>query len=136
MKISDLTYLGGLRIELEHLRSGDKIITDAPTDNHGKGAAFSPTDLMCNSLASCALTVMGIQANSIKKPIESASATVHKTMSNNPRKVSKIEIEINISAPQYSAREQEQLRKIGVECPVALSLHQDLIQEIRIVFTA
>ena len=30
-------YLGGLRTEAEHLQSGNKLITDAPLDNNGKG---------------------------------------------------------------------------------------------------
>ena len=45
MKTSSIKYLGNLRTEATHLRSGNKIITDAPVDNHGKGEAFSPTDL-------------------------------------------------------------------------------------------
>lgn len=135
MKISTLSYLGNLRIESKHLKSGDTIISDAPVDNHGKGAAFSPTDLMSNSLAACALTVMGIKSNSIKKPIEKAEAHVHKTMASNPRRVSKIEVEIRVESLRYSVNEQELLRKTGIECPVALSLHPNLIQDMRIVFT-
>ncbi len=30
-------YLGELRTEATHVRSGEKIITDAPIDNQGKG---------------------------------------------------------------------------------------------------
>ena len=55
-------YLGDLRLECTHLQSGTKIITDAPTDNNGKGEAFSPTDLCSTSLAACAMTIMGIYA--------------------------------------------------------------------------
>ncbi|MBK9061125.1 MAG: hypothetical protein IPL81_15105 [Flavobacteriales bacterium] len=59
----------GLRTEAVHLRSGEKIVTDAPVDNHGQGAAFSPTDLMSTSLACCMMTLMGIAAEA-KHPIE------------------------------------------------------------------
>ena len=34
-------YLGDLRTECIHLQSGNKIFTDAPFDNQGKGEAFS-----------------------------------------------------------------------------------------------
>ena len=44
MSTSKVTYLGDLRTQCEHLRSGNTYITDAPLDNQGKGAAFSPTD--------------------------------------------------------------------------------------------
>ena len=40
-----VNYLGNLRTESVHISSNDKIVTDAPTDNNGKGEAFSPTDL-------------------------------------------------------------------------------------------
>ena len=43
---SKVIYKGSLRTEATHLRSGNTIITDAPTDNKGKGEAFSPTDLV------------------------------------------------------------------------------------------
>jgi len=59
---STIEYLGELRTEAIHVRSSNKIITDAPTDNHGKGEAFSPTDLLATSLVSCMITVMGIVA--------------------------------------------------------------------------
>jgi uncharacterized OsmC-like protein len=55
-------YLGDLRTEATHVRSGEKIVTDAPVDNQGKGEFFSPTDLLATSLASCILTIMGIKA--------------------------------------------------------------------------
>ncbi len=59
---SIVEYLGELRTEATHLLSGQKIITDAPPDNQGRGEAFSPTDLCATSLASCMLTIMGISA--------------------------------------------------------------------------
>ena len=33
-------YKGDLRTKVKHLQSGNEIITDAPTDNHGKGEYF------------------------------------------------------------------------------------------------
>ena len=64
MATAIVEYSGNLRTHSTHVKSGVNIITDAPTDNHGKGEAFSPTDLLCSSLASCMLTIMGISANS------------------------------------------------------------------------
>ena len=59
---SKVVYHQGLRTTATHLRSRQSIITDAPVDNNGKGEAFSPTDLMSTSLASCMMTIMGITA--------------------------------------------------------------------------
>jgi uncharacterized OsmC-like protein len=55
-------YIGDLRTSSTHLKSGNSLITDAPTDNNGKGEAFSPTDLLATSLATCMITIMGIMA--------------------------------------------------------------------------
>jgi uncharacterized OsmC-like protein len=60
MKTARVSYLGELRTQCEHLGSGTKIFTDAPLDNHGRAEAFSPTDLVATSLASCVMTIMGI----------------------------------------------------------------------------
>jgi putative redox protein len=53
METMRTTYTGNLRTEATHLSSGNVIITDAPIDNQGLGQAFSPTDLLCASLAIC-----------------------------------------------------------------------------------
>ena len=56
------TYEGGLRCRAEHGPSGTTLLTDAPTDNHGKGESFSPTDLVAAALGACMMTIMGIVA--------------------------------------------------------------------------
>lgn len=63
MATARLRYLGNLRTESTHVQSGNVVITDAPVDNHGKGEAFSPTDLLSASLAACMVTIIGIAAN-------------------------------------------------------------------------
>ena len=55
-----LVYEGGLHTNAQHGPSGTRVETDAPVDNQGKGEAFSPTDLLATSLASCMLTTMAI----------------------------------------------------------------------------
>jgi len=49
---SIVTYQGSLRTTCVH-KAGEQIITDAPIDNQGMGAYFSPTDLVATALASC-----------------------------------------------------------------------------------
>ena len=68
-------YLGNLRTRAKHLQSGQEIITDAPTDNNGKGEAFSPTDLLAASLGSCMITIMEITA--IKRDKYGQSSTLN-----------------------------------------------------------
>ena len=86
------TYQGNLRNEMTHVQSGNTILTDAPTDNHGKGEAFSPTDLACAALAGCMMTIMGISAQGHKFNIDGTTYEVKKTMSADPRRIGQIDI--------------------------------------------
>ena len=88
------TYLGSLRTEIEHIQSGNKVITDAPLDNHGKGEYFSPTDLFASSLGSCMLTIMGLAAQTHGFNIDGTRVEIEKTMGTNPRRVVRIDVDI------------------------------------------
>ncbi len=129
---SKVTYTGGLRTSAVHLKSGNTIITDAPTDNRGKGEAFSPTDIFATSLASCALTIMGIKAADKDIDIEGASAEVTKIMASNPRRIARIEINISMPANNYSDIEKKLLEAAAHGCPVGQSIHPDLEEVITI----
>lgn len=127
-------YIGGLRTEATHTKSSNKIITDAPIDNHGKGEAFSPTDLLCASLASCMLTIMGIEAEKLNINIEGMSTEVEKIMLPEPRKVSKVKITFSHPALDASEDQKEHLKQKAITCPVALSLSEELKQEVNFNF--
>jgi len=124
---SKLQYLGTLRIEAEHLKSGKTFITDAPTDNQGKGEAFSPTDILATSLGACMITVMGIRAVEEGFDLENCEATVQKVMESNPRRVAEVHVEVSLKA-NCSSKLQKIIEGIGRNCPVAKSLHPDLKQ--------
>jgi uncharacterized OsmC-like protein len=120
------TYLGDLRTESIHIQSGNRIITDAPTDNHGKGEAFSPTDLVCASLASCKMTIMGILANREGIDLSGLTCEVEKIMASNPRRISEIKITFELPNSQLSEKHRTMLINAANTCPVALSLHPDI----------
>ncbi|MFT4678701.1 MAG: putative redox protein [Flavobacteriales bacterium] len=127
-------YQGSLRTICIHGKSGDRFKTDAPTDNNGKGEAFSPTDLVGVSLASCMITVMGIAAQSKGLTFETANAEVTKTMSTTPRRIAKIQINLQVQDPGYTDSEKELLKRAALQCPVTLSLHPDIEQLITLVY--
>mgnify|MGYP001163473456 FL=1 len=127
-------YLGGLRTESIHLKSSDVIITDAPTDNNGKGNAFSPTDLVASALCSCMTTVMGICADKNSFDLPKSTAYITKIMSSHPRRISKISIDINFDKNSLSEQQIEKLIAVAKGCPVAQSLSSDLIQEVKFNF--
>jgi uncharacterized OsmC-like protein len=125
---SRVKYLGELRTECKHLLSGQKIITDAPPDNQGKGEAFSPTDLTATSLATCILTTMAIRAKELD--ITGARAEVTKIMASDPRRISRIEVKITMPKNDFSDKDKKVLEAIARTCPVALSLSENIEQVI------
>ena len=127
-------YVGELRTESTHLKSSNVIITDAPTDNNGKGNAFSPTDLVASALCSCMTTVMGICANKNQFDLPNSTAHVTKVMCSHPRRISKIIIKINFDKNNLSEQNVEKLIAVAKGCPVAQSLSSDLIQEVKFNF--
>jgi uncharacterized OsmC-like protein len=133
MSTSKVVYTGGLRTQCTHLASGDSYFTDAPLDNQGKGAAFSPTDTVATGLANCMLTVMGIKANALDVNMDGTEAMVTKRMSSNPRRIS--EIEIVLTFPKgISDKNQKILENTARTCPVALSLHPEIRQDIQFIW--
>ncbi|MDN6276595.1 OsmC family protein [Psychrobacter sp.] len=131
MTTSKVTYQGGLRTTAIHLQSNNEIITDAPIDNQGKGEAFSPTDLLATSLASCMLTIIGIKARDMNIDIAGTTAEVTKVMAAEPRRVSEVHVIITFSQP-LDDRTQKIFYKMALTCPVAQSIHPDITQIVTI----
>ncbi|MCU0419354.1 MAG: OsmC family protein [Cyclobacteriaceae bacterium] len=123
-------YEGHLRTRLTHLASGQEVITDAPIDNHGKGEAFSPTDLVSAALSSCMITIMGIVATREGMVLEGLTATVVKIMAANPRKIAEIQIVFSHPTLVASDVQKQKLRQAALTCPVALSLHDSVKQTV------
>jgi putative redox protein len=132
MKTAEVIYLGDLRTEATHLRSGHKIHTVAPPDNQGKGDAFSPTDLASTSLASCMMTIVAIAAQTHGIEVGGMRAEVLKHMANDPRRIGGIEIDLYLPAMNYTGRERAILTGAANACPVGRSLHPALEQTLRI----
>lgn len=128
------TYLGELRCENIHLKSQNEILTDAPTDNNGKGEAFSPTDLVCASLCSCMMTIMGIRAQKHDIYLEGLEAEITKVMASNPRKISKIKIDFRLKKTNASDEQIKMLKEAALSCPVALSLNPEIDQDVSFAF--
>jgi len=127
-------YLGGLRTQATHVKSGNHLITDAPVDNNGKGEAFSPTDTVCAALGSCMMTLMGIMAERKGVVMEDLTMNITKEMSSNPRKISRIILDFNWPSAPAEEVEREKFRKAALTCPVALSLDPAIEQVVNFNF--
>ncbi len=131
---STIEYLGELRTEAIHALSSNKIITDAPTDNHGKGEAFSPTDLLATSLVSCMLTVMGIVSEKREITMGKVQGSVEKIMASGPRRVSELHVHITFSEYELNEAERKILEDTALNCPVAKSIHPDITVNLKFTY--
>ena len=130
---ASIIYKGQLRCECTHLQSGTVIETDAPTDNHGKGERFSPTDTLCVALATCVVTTMALKANTLQINLDGTGIAVTKYMLSDPRRIGKIDVILTIPATaQADETTKLVLQRVGDQCPVAKSLHPNL--EVNIVY--
>ncbi len=126
-------YLGDLRCRGTHISSGQTVATDAPTDNNGKGESFSPTDLLCTSLATCMLPLMGITAEKKGLAFTDARCSVIKVMASEPRRVTAVKIAMTITG-DLSERDKTVLENAAKTCPVARSLHPDIEQDVTFTY--
>ena len=135
MPTIETIYTGELRTEATHLRSGTRLITDAPPDNQGKGEFFSPTDLVAASLGSCMATIMGIAARTHNFSIDGAKMVITKVMTREgPRKIAEIIVEMTFPPGNYTEKQKKILDTISKTCPVALSLHPDVKQTVSLIY--
>ena len=134
METTKTKYLGDLRTEMTHVRSGSVIITDAPVDNKGRGEYFSPTDLVASALGSCIFTIMGISAREHGFSIDGGSCSITKIMTDKPRKIGEIIIVFDLTANRYTEKQKKILHIAVKTCPVALSLHESVIQNVVLKF--
>ncbi|MEO6523953.1 MAG: OsmC family protein [Mucilaginibacter sp.] len=123
------TYVGGFRTENIHLQSGTQILTDAPTDNQGKGEAFSPTDLLATSLGTCMLTTMAIRTAKDGIDMDGAKCAITKIMAANPRRVSEIVVAFTFPK-EYTAEQKKLLEDAALTCPVYYSLNESLVKTV------
>lgn len=134
MITSKVEYLGNLSTKCTHVRSGVEIVTDAPVDNNGKGESFSPTDMAATAYVSCMITIIGIYCDKNGLPFNAAKSEITKHMSSSPRRISGIDIELDLSGNGWSSEEITRIIRAGESCPVALTFHPEVTININYTF--
>lgn len=133
VKVS-VEYEGDLHCGLVHGPSGQRLRTDAPEDNRGRGEFFSPTDLVGASIGSCMLTIMGIAALDRGIDMTGARAEISKEMSAVPRRhISKLTVRITLPAA-LDERQRKILEAGARGCPVCASLGPDTEVDLGFVY--
>ncbi len=130
---STVIYAGELRTVATHLQSGNKIETDAPTDNQGKGERFSPTDLVATALGSCMTTIMGIKARDMDVDLKGMKIDIQKIMKADPRRIGGINLTFHFpDTLQADDKQKTILERAANTCPVMYSIHPDI--EVKVEF--
>lgn len=127
------SYLGAKKVKLTHGPSGEILVTEAPKDNGGEGKSFSPTDLVAAAFGSCVLTTIAIVAERLGIEISGMSMRVEKHMSQDPRRVGNIPLEVHLPRA-LSEDDRAKVERAGRACPVHKSLHPDVQAEIAFIY--
>ncbi|MDA8130669.1 MAG: OsmC family protein [Elusimicrobia bacterium] len=122
-------YAGDDQVELEHCLSGNKMRTDLPPDNGGRGRTFSPTDLTTASVASCILSIMVKVAKHDGIDMAGASIEIEKHMTEAPRRIAALTGVVKLPAG-LDAKQRAKLMACVKACPVSRSLHPDIRLEL------
>ena len=130
----EVVYEGELRTTCRHGPSGASLYTDAPVDNHGRGEAFSPTDLLATATGACMTTVLGIRAEAEGWPLAGTRVRVEKHMTQAPRRVGRLVVELDMPAA-LGEEARASLERVALACPVAQSLHPDVELDVRFRYT-
>ena len=79
-------------------------------------------------------TIMGICAEKGNFILPKSTAKIIKVMSEKPRKISEIHIELDFEDNNLSDSQKKKLIKVASRCPVAMSLDKDLTQKVKFNF--
>jgi putative redox protein len=126
-------YLGKKKVELLHLDSGSKLITDAPRDNSGDGSTFSPTDLIAAGLGACVLTTIAIVAERGGISVDGMHMSTEKHMSQEPRRIGRIPLAVHLPETLLP-HERQKIERAGLGCPVHHSLHPEVLIEVKFIY--
>ena len=132
----NILYEGGLQCTATHGPSKDTLTTDAPVDNGGKGAAFSPTDLVATALGTCMATVMGLVAQRDKLTIDGLQVQVIKEMTADPvRRIGSLKTRLVFPrGTTFSAADRAKLEAAARACPVKQSLHPEVKTPVEFIY--
>jgi putative redox protein len=132
----DGSYAGDLRCLSVHGPSQSRLATDAPQDNHGKGEAFSPTDLVATALGACIATTVALWGRKHGVKVEGMAWSVTKEMTATPpRKIARLCLEMRMPR-LLSKHDRDAIERVAHACPVSLALHPEVKKDISFLWPA
>ncbi len=134
METVRIEYLGSLRTECTHVKSGTKILTDAPTDNKGKGEFFSPTDLVATAYGACMVSLIGIYCQEHGLEYSKGTVSIEKIMESNPRRIGELKIVMDLTGNNWDEKTKKKIIHVAETCPVAKSVSPEILINLDIQF--
>ncbi len=129
-------YHGDFHCTAVHGPSGNQLDTDAPKDNQGRGAAFSPTDLVATGYATCIATTMAIVARKHGVELNGLRYDVTKEMSADaPRRIARLNAQFWMPAVAKQLP-PGLMEKTAENCPVHHSLAPSVVKGITLHWPA
>lgn len=131
-----VSYSGELHCQAMHGPSGATLQTDAPLDNGGRGASFSPTDLVATALGTCVLTILGLIAERHGLDLRGTTVHVTKEMVTQPiRRIGSLRTVVTIPKGAVEDPAMRQRMEAGArQCPVHQSLSHEIEAPIDFVY--
>lgn len=130
MPTSIIKFIGDLQMECTHVGNGAKIKIEPAPENGGKNEAFSPTDLLCTSVAACAMGILGVYAKAHGLDLSGMTAEATKIKNEDPKahRLGAIEVTFNMPKQEYSEKQKISLQRALETCAVKRSIHPDVRQ--------
>ena len=89
--------------------------------------------MVCSALASCILTIMAIAVEKDGIDIKGTNAIVKKTMGINPRRITKIDIDLTFPK-EYDSKTKTILERAANNCPVHQTLSKSVEKNISFTY--
>lgn len=116
----EIRFLSTTKMEINHGKHN--VISDQPAYGGGKDEGMTPVDMLVSSLGACiAVFIAGILSRR-KVDLSKCSLSLDWEMADNPRRVGKIGVKINLPEG-LSEADRETVMKAANKCTVHNTLH-------------
>ena len=97
--------------------------------------SYNPMQLLCVAGVACTLSTLAAVAKVHNFSVEGMSATVEYKVTEKPKRLKSMHVEIDLRGHDYTPKEKKILQLALEQCPVMRSLASDVEKEIEFLFS-
>lgn len=132
--MSHVTFKGHLRNELHDAKQKQTLITDGPKTHGGYEETYSPVELMADSYASCAITIMAAAADKMGCDFTGTYADVETAVDEKEFRIARIGIRFHLPK-SIDESQRSTIESVTRDmCIVGRSLHPDIKKELTFTY--